>query len=126
MGFAGFTPEQAAVLGRMRRTREVVGEVALERGRQDKKWGEASSRGLPNGGCVGLFKGDLALIAAESREKLAKKRVKVLSGVGQVTWADILEEEFCEALSATTPEDLRGELVQVAAVAVAWIEALDA
>jgi NTP pyrophosphatase (non-canonical NTP hydrolase) len=47
------------------------------------------------------------------------------------TWALILGEEFGEACqaalqhSSSDPTDLRAELVQVAAVAVAWIEHLD-
>jgi len=42
------------------------------------------------------------------------------------TWLPILEEEFgevCRALNA--PEDLREELIQVAAAALAWVEAID-
>jgi hypothetical protein len=42
-----------------------------------------------------------------------------------VTWAHILTEEFYEALAEADPEKLREELVQVAAVAVAWVECLD-
>lgn len=40
-------------------------------------------------------------------------------------WRHILDEEVAEALAETDPERLRAELVQVAAVAVQWIEALD-
>lgn len=52
------------------------------------------------------------------------------------TWAMILGEEFGEACQATLSirfaddkpldkSDLRSELIQVAAVAVAWVEAID-
>jgi hypothetical protein len=46
-------------------------------------------------------------------------------------WALILGEEFGEACqaalqhSSTDPTDLRAELIQVAAVAVAWVESMD-
>jgi len=43
----------------------------------------------------------------------------------QVTWRDILYEEVLEAYVETDWSALRAELVQVAAVAVAWIEHLD-
>jgi hypothetical protein len=45
--------------------------------------------------------------------------------LGTVTWADIALEEFCEAVSATTPELRRGELVQLAAVVESWIDSVD-
>jgi hypothetical protein len=44
---------------------------------------------------------------------------------GTTTWKHILREEFLEAMAEEDPEQLREELVQVAAVAVAWIEAID-
>lgn len=40
-------------------------------------------------------------------------------------WLHILREEVAEAFAETDPVALRGELVQVAAVAVAWAEAID-
>lgn len=44
---------------------------------------------------------------------------------GTVTWADILLEEVFEAITETDRAALRSELVQVAAVAVAWVEDVD-
>jgi hypothetical protein len=44
---------------------------------------------------------------------------------GTLTWTHILEEEVCEALAETDQERLREELVQVAAVACAWVECID-
>lgn len=46
-------------------------------------------------------------------------------GEGKGTWADILNEEFWEVLAESDPAKLRAELIQVAAVAVAWVEAID-
>ena len=47
---------------------------------------------------------------------------------GQGTWAHILVEELAEAVEAATvgtPQALRLELLQVAAVAIRWIDAID-
>ena len=51
--------------------------------------------------------------------------VRALCESGE-TWSLVLLEEALEALEARTAEELRAELVQVAAVAVRWIEAIDA
>jgi hypothetical protein len=44
----------------------------------------------------------------------------------KVTWLNLLREEIAEAFACSETSCLRTELVQVAAVAVSWIEALDA
>lgn len=88
-------------------------EVSHERGRQVAKWGEQNH---PDG--TGY---------AYLREQAAKARheCQVAAADGRVTWRLILREEYREALAETDPERLRTELVQVAAVAAAWIEAID-
>lgn len=44
----------------------------------------------------------------------------------RLTWAHILDEEIAEALAEPEgSEALRTELIQVAAVAIAWVENLD-
>ncbi len=42
------------------------------------------------------------------------------------TWMHLVREEVAEAFMAETPEELRAELIQVAALCVSWIETLDA
>ena len=88
-------------------------EVAAERASQDARWGEQNH---PNG--TGLYQHR----AAATRARMVCDRNAEL---GTVTWADILREEFCEALAESDPALLRAELVQVAAVATAWAEAID-
>lgn len=44
---------------------------------------------------------------------------------GTITWRQILQEEVSEAFAEADPAKLRAELVQVAAVAAAWIEDID-
>lgn len=46
-------------------------------------------------------------------------------GDGTVTWWHILREEVFEASAEVDPAKLREELIQVAAVAMKWIEAID-
>jgi hypothetical protein len=44
---------------------------------------------------------------------------------GLVTWWHVLREEVCEAFAEADPERLRDELIQVAAMAIRWVEDLD-
>lgn len=97
----------------MSTTQDVLIEVDLERSRQDEKWGEQNH---PNG--TGLYQQEAA---AERARRVCDRNFR--SGCG--TWADILREEFHEALAEEDPARLREELLQVAAVAVAWIQKID-
>jgi len=55
----------------------------------------------------------------------ATRATDVAAAFGRVSWADILLEEVFEALAEDDPAALRVELIQVAAVAVQWVEAID-
>lgn len=89
-------------------------DVRAERGRQDARWGEQSH---PDGT-------SLSLEHTAAREA-ARQECDLAAAAGVVTWRHILNEEVREAFAETSVEALRRELVQVAAVAVAWIEDLD-
>lgn len=90
----------------------VYAEVHAERAAQDEKWGEQNH---PDGT-------DHAYSAyREAARDMCDMRFR--AGIG--TWKDILAEEVAEAHAETDPAALRAELIQVAAVAVAWIEAID-
>lgn len=94
-------------------TNAVLLELGAERARQDLKWGEQNH---PNGTGAAVF----AAMATEAKrlcDEAAKKK--------ELTWHLILNEEFMEAMAEGEPRDLRAELIQVAAVAVGWIEAID-
>lgn len=110
----------------------VLGEVLDERRRQDEKWGEQNHpdgtgehsmplsrivfhRPAAPGGrhCAS----ELALLAKEATDRAAR--------AGMVTWTDILLEEVFEALAEDDSDKLRTELVQIAAVATQWVEAID-
>jgi len=91
----------------------VLADIRAERARQDAKWGEQNH---PNG-------------TGRSGDPLVAEVVKAdcdrAARDGKLTYRHILDEEVCEAFAETDPAKLRTELVQVAAVAVAWIEKLD-
>lgn len=94
-------------------TRAVLDEVYAERARQDDRWGEQNH---PDG----TGNRDQQRYA-EFRQKWCKDAF----GAGYGTWADILAEEVAEAEGERDPARLRAELIQVAAVAVCWAEAID-
>lgn len=94
-------------------TAQVLNEVYSERMAQDEKWGEQNH---PNG------TGDPYYVAWSERYR---KTCDSAFNRGVGTWRDILLEEFYEALAEEDPEKLRNELIQVAAVSVAWVECID-
>ncbi len=91
----------------------VLIEVDDERRRQHEIWGEQNhSDGT----------GDPRFAHMAEMAKLA---CDMETQNGSVTWHHILTEEVLEAFAERDSEKLRAELVQVAAVAVSWIEAID-
>lgn len=94
-------------------TYEVLAEVAEERRHQDAKWGEQNH---PDGTGTKLD--------AATRE-LTRENCDAEHRAGRGAWRHILSEEVMEAYAESDPAKLRAELIQVAAVAVGWIEAID-
>jgi hypothetical protein len=89
-------------------------EVSRERARQDAKWGEQNH---PDG--TGPT---IPTLNAVDR---ARHECDYAHRNGTGTWRHILAEEVAEAMAESNPARLRAELIQVAAVAVAWVEAVD-
>lgn len=113
-------------------TRGVLFELHRERAAQDAKWGEQNYpdgtgpktvplhqivRGPAN--IVGdtHFAFGLALQAKGDTDRAAK--------AGTLTFRQVFLEEVFEAIAEEDPDHLRTELIQVAAVAVEWVEAID-
>lgn len=103
----------------------VLVEVTHELINQDDKWGEQNH---PNGtGPMYLF---WPAVASKSftygplAEK-AKQSTDNAATHGGLNYADIFVEEVFEALAEEDPQKLRAELIQCAAVAVAWVEKID-
>jgi len=95
------------------RTVAVLGDVQAERFRQIAKFGE-QRREDGTGGPVMQHKADEARACCEY---LAKH--------GGADWRAVLLEEVFEAMAEDDPVKLRAELVQSAAVCVAWVEDID-
>lgn len=95
-------------------TETILAQIGEERERQDAKHG--AEQDLPNG--TGGFGW---MIARERAIALTDRRMEL----GTVTWLDVLNEEFCEAMAEEDEALLRKELIQTAAVCVKWVEALD-
>ena len=91
----------------------VLEDVRAERYRQHAKWGEQNH---PDG-TGGVHAVHQAEMAKDSTDRAARN--------GQLTFRLIADEEVAEANAETDQEKLRAELVQAAAVYVAWIEAVD-
>jgi hypothetical protein len=96
------------------RTIGVLGEVERERLRQDELWG---IQNWSDGTGSQLWERNALTAKSFNRRRVEN---------GRLQWLHILEEEVYEAFAEhDDPAALREELVQVAAVAVAWIECID-
>ena len=91
----------------------VLAEVQAERERQDAKWGEQNH---PDG---------TGNKSQQDYAEQARKWCQAAFGSGYGTWSDVLAEEVAEVNAEREPAKLRAELIQVAAVAVAWVAAID-
>lgn len=89
-------------------------DVFAERERQNQKWGHNRDHRDGTGG------DSFAALARHQRRVCERQFAS-----GRGTWRHILEEEVAEAFAESDPVLLRGELIQVAAVALAWAEAID-
>lgn len=112
-------------------TSVVLSDIAAERARQDAKWGEQNH---PDGTGPGTATEAFGITMPYTRfdfwsfpELCEHFREFCQANFAQQrgTWADVLLEEVFEALAEDDPALLRAELVQVAAVAAAWVEAID-
>lgn len=91
----------------------VLAEIAAERATQDAQWGEQNH---PDGTGLPVYQHS----AHRYRDHADRAAAS-----GCLAWRDVLLEEVHEALAEADPALLRAELVQVAAVAAAWAEAID-
>jgi len=121
-------------------TSKVLWEVVDERGRQDAKWGEQNHPLVDTDVRAYMALGDSphdtrrvrAMAAAQwyrvPMARTARELCQEAARGGRSTWTDILLEEFCEFLEAAAlgeDADARTELLQLAAVAVAAVQAID-
>jgi hypothetical protein len=91
----------------------VLAEVVSERQAQLVRWGEVN---FPDG--TGRRPG-------KAISPIARLATEIAAREGAVTWAHLLREEVYQALEEADHVRLRAALVRTAAVATAWIEAID-
>jgi hypothetical protein len=91
----------------------VLVDVINERRSQHERWGEQSHHDGTGGH------------ALQVEATGAQLRCEMAFAENRGTWRHILEEEVAEAFAESDPVLLRAELVQVAAVAIQWVEAID-
>ncbi len=98
----------------------ILEEVAEERNKQTEKWGVQTHPDLKPDDPGVVFRAERALLAKEHCDRHVK--------AGTLSWHSILKEELAEAVEQAAfknREALREELIQCAAVCVAWIEDID-
>lgn len=106
----------------------ILGEIEAEMKRQDQKWGYPHNHPNedPGGWWAGKDTLDAMLRRCEDVEIPGARRAQFLCQNKPHTWPKILVEEVSEAVEeGHNPKKLRTELVQVAAVAVQWINDID-
>lgn len=96
-------------------------EIAIERMAQDARWGEQNHPSIPQGMSTLSACHELGIPSENHAKELCDRAAKK----GKITYAHIVSEEFSESVEAKTERDRRGELVQLGACVVAWIEAID-
>lgn len=114
---------------------EVLGEIWRERRRQFDKHGDQDHLPDGTGPEQWLELGSLPMWSEQYRADFgdlaewAKARTKAASqnegGDGSITFEHILTEEWAEAIAESDTGRLRAELIQVAAVCVQWVQAID-
>lgn len=115
----------------------VLSAVLAERTRQDARWGAGSADNNPDGTgphtrplyahtATGIADDDEAhYIRDVMQGRVDWRAANDGTADRPLTHADIFLEEVAEALAEDDPAKLRAELVQAAAYAVKWIEAID-
>jgi len=110
----------------------VLGSIAAERELQDRRWGEQNHPDVVGTWLSNPSKVLGALATAEAHLLPSASAARTICNLayldGTGAWAHIAVEELAEAVEAAALGDtaeLRTELVQTAAVLVAWIQAVD-
>lgn len=111
----------------------IAAEIDEERARQDAKFGPQNHPALDPRDIDIATRNEYALranrwkqINAERAQPSSGRRCnQALDAHPHTAWDGILLEEVYEAMAEDDPAKLRAELVQVAAVACAWVQAID-
>lgn len=102
-------------------TQRVLDEVCVERRRQHDKWGQQDHPDAPP-------RNEEDLVNLQALADVMRDHCDAAAREGDLTYSHIAAEEYAEAMLEAARGDevaLRAELVQCAAVFVAWIETID-
>jgi len=111
----------------------IAAEIAAERTAQDERFGRQDHPDLDPRDIDAVTR-HLYAFRARRWQEINAERAQLTTSWRcpseqaphvHTAWDGVLLEEVYEALAESDPERLRAELVQVAAVAVAWIQAID-
>lgn len=94
---------------------ETIDAIKYEILRQHQTWGQQNHPSVPK-------KGEPA--HGIPAERVAKIQCELARTNNRMTWAHILVEEVAEACCADSPQHMIEELVQVAAVAISWVDSI--
>lgn len=105
----------------------VLAEVWNERESQEAKWGEQNhaDRNEDSAHDVEYYEQQATTWKLVNEARVADLNAQGMPSDRNCYWDGVLLEEVYEALAEEDPATLRAELIQVAAVAVAWVEAID-
>lgn len=107
-------------------TREVLADIRAERARQFAKYGTNEDLDNGTGPAEEWLQGVDSWGSARGLEiQLRQVYEEYENQWGSPTWRHLVLEEVAEAFAESDTARLRAELVQVAALAVSWIEKLD-
>lgn len=94
----------------------ILSAITAERAKQLKRWGVQE---LPD-----RVENNDDYTPEEADERARSYKTAATAKPSLVSWQAVLLEEVYEALAETEPDKIIAELIQVAAVAVSWIENL--
>lgn len=108
---------------------EILERIVAERVRQDDKWGEQNHPDVYRNSTGEAWPpGVVACLYGIPTADRARTKCDNAAKDGRLTNAAILVEELCETVEAAAegnPDELTEELIQVAAAAIMWIQAID-
>lgn len=103
----------------------IAAEVDDERARQDARFGEQNHPDLAGDAEAQCDAREVFDEWAQNYRDINAAQFAPRDPDHRLDWAGILLEEVYEALAEADPARIREELVQVAAVACAWVAAID-
>jgi len=96
--------------------KEIVDKIIEERNRQEGLWKEQNWPSV-----MGYIPAIHYNIPSMNE---AKETCEERKSIGQLTWTDIVLEEMCEVVEATSDENRIEELTQLSALCIAWIQSI--